>query len=233
LAYRGIAGPEAFDTMKHKKDDLGPRTPPQGLPGLEDLTPVECETLLGGEPLEESLAQNIDLSGRKIPSLVGWNSVFDHVSFANSKIDKLRLRDARLVKCDLSNSVLRSFEANSVEFIDCRLLGMRAVECQWRDVLFENCDIRYAQLNDSQIRRSEFRTCNLTEADLRDSNLEGAIFSRVLLHRADLSRAKLRGADLGGAEIEGIILQPLDLRGAIVSVAQAIHLARLLGVIIK
>jgi len=50
-----------------------------------------------------------------------------------------------------------------------------------------------------------------------------------MLQRADLSRAKLRGADLSGAEIEGITVQAEDLRGAIVSVVQAVDLSRLLG----
>jgi len=122
-----------------------------------DLTPVIDEIMLGGLPLEESCAQNIDLSGRKIPSLIVWNSHFDHVSFASCEISSFRLRDVRLVKCDLSNAILRGFEASRVEFIECRLIGMRAIECHWQDVLVENCDMRYAQLNDGKARSCEFR----------------------------------------------------------------------------
>ncbi len=219
--------------MKRRKDELVPRVPPENLPGIENLTPVEAERLLAGDPIEECLIQEMDLSGRSIPSLVAWTSVIDHVSFASSRIAKFRLRDVRLVKCDLSNAVLRGFEANRIEFVDCRMTGMSAVECHWKDVLVENCDLRYAQLSDGQIRSSEFKSCNLGDADLRGTNLEGAIFTNAMLCRADLSRAGLRGTDLRGAEIEGVTVRPEDLRGAIVNVAQAIDLARLLGLIIK
>jgi uncharacterized protein YjbI with pentapeptide repeats len=221
------------DAMKRSKDEPVPRTPPKNVPGIDDLTPVDAEKLLADGRLEESFFQSIDLSGRSIPSLVIWNSIFDNVSFASSKIGKLRLGDVRLIRCDLSNAVLQGFEANRVEFIDCRMIGMRAIECQWQDVLVENCDLRYAQQCDAKIRGSEFKSCNLAEADLRGSNLEGTIFTNVMLHRADLNRAKLRGTDLRGADIEGIAMQPEDLRGAVVSVAQALDLARFLGVVIK
>ena len=219
--------------MTRKKDESIIRTPPDSLPSPEELTPVMAEIMITGTPLEESWARDVDLSGHKIPSLVARNSVFDHVSFANCRIPSFRLQDFRMVKCDLSNAVLHGFEATRVEFIGCRLTGMRASECHCHDVLFEDCDLRYVQLNDSEIRRSEFRASRLEESDLRGTDLQGAIFTNVILHRADLTQAKLRGADLRGAEIEGIAIQPKDLRGAIVSVAQAIDLARLLGVIIK
>jgi uncharacterized protein YjbI with pentapeptide repeats len=216
-----------------RRNELAPRRPPENLPSLVDLTPVIDEIVLAGLPLEESYAQNIELSGRKIPSLVAWNSLFDRVSFASCEISSFRLRDVRLVKCDLSNAILHGFEASRVELIECRLIGMRAIECHWQDVLVENCDMRYAQLSDGKARSCEFRECHLGETDLRGADLEGAIFANVLLHRADLSRAKLRGADLRGAEIEGITVRAEDLRGAIVSVVQAVDLARLLGLIIK
>ncbi len=114
------------------------------------------------------------------------------------------------------------------------MTGMGAIECHWEDTLVENCDMRYVQLSDSHIRSFEFKSCNLSEADLlRGVNFEGAIFSNAILRHADLSRAKLQGIDLRGAEIEGFIVRPEDLRGAIFNVAQAIDLARLLGIVIK
>ena len=219
--------------MKQKKQEPVPRSVRENMPDICDLAQVDAEALLAGERIEESLAQNLVLSGRKIDSLVAWSSIFDNVSMASSKIGKLRLRDVQLVKCDLSNAILHGFEAARVEFVDCRMTGMRAGECHWEDVLIENCDLRYVQLSDSHIRSSEFRACNMSEADLRGVNFESAVFSNAILRQADLSRAKLHGIDLSGAEIEGFIVRPEDLRGAIFSAAQAIDLARLLGIVIK
>jgi uncharacterized protein YjbI with pentapeptide repeats len=80
---------------------------------------------------------------------------------------------------------------------------------------------------------SEFKSCNLGDADLRGTDLESAVFTNSMLRRTDLSRAKLRGTDLRGADIEGATIRPKDLKGAIVNVAQAMDLARLLGLIIQ
>ena len=54
-----------------------------------------------------------------------------------------------------------------------------------------------------------------------------------MLVRADLTGAKLKGADLRGADIEGITARAEDVRGAIVTPAQAMELARLLGLVIR
>jgi hypothetical protein len=76
--------------MKRRKEAR--RVPPD-LPGRDYLTQVEAEKLLADESIEECLIQEMDLSGRRIPSLVAVNSVIEHVSFANSRIGKFRLRD--------------------------------------------------------------------------------------------------------------------------------------------
>jgi uncharacterized protein YjbI with pentapeptide repeats len=217
---------------KHGKEEAPARKPPD-LPNPAELAQLTAESLLAGVPLEESHVEGLDLSGRKISALKISTSLFHNVSFANCEIGSIRLRDVRMLKCDLSNAILRGFEATHVEFVDCRLIGMRAIECRWESVLFENCDVRYAQLNSGQIRICECRGSQFAESDLRAADLEGTIFTHTILDRADLTGAKLRNTDLRGAQIEGITVAPEDVRGAIVTAAQAMELARLLGVIIK
>jgi uncharacterized protein YjbI with pentapeptide repeats len=219
--------------MKNKTQTPARRTPPENIPASSDLVPVDAEALFAGERLEESLVQNLVMSGRKIESLAAWNSIFNSVSLASSKLGRLRLQDVRLAGCDFSNAILHKFEAIRVEFVDCRMTGMSAIECHWEDTLVENCDLRYLQLNNSRIRNSEFKSSNLSEADLRGVDFESVIFSTAILRRADLTGAKHHGTDFCGAEIEGVIVRPEDLRGAIFNAAQAIDLARLLGIIIK
>jgi uncharacterized protein YjbI with pentapeptide repeats len=218
---------------KRRKDEAQVRKPPDLLPCTDDLRPVKADAVVAGEPIEESHIAGIDLSGRKVRGLNAKNSIFDGVSFAGCEILSPRLRDVRLVRCDLSNAILRGFEATRVEFIDCRLIGMAAIECHWQDVLIENCDGRYARFNDGRVHTCELRASNFTEADLRATDLEFTIFTHVILNRADLSHSKLRNTDLRGAEIDGIIVGPEDVRGAIVSAGQAMDFARLLGLVIK
>lgn len=212
-----------------RKKDQPPRRQPPELPP----DPDEKESVVAGEPIEDSRVARVDLSERKLPGFSVKSSILEGVSFAGCHILSPRFRDVRLVKCDLSNARLPRFEATRVEFIDCRLTGMIAIESRWQDVLVENCDGRYAQISDGKLHGCEFKGSNFSEADFRTTDLDGAIFSQVTLHRADFSHSKLRAADLRGADLDGMIVTAEDVRGAIVSPTQAMDLARLLGFVIK
>jgi uncharacterized protein YjbI with pentapeptide repeats len=200
---------------------------------VEALDPVQAEVLLAGEPMEDVLVEAVDLSGRTLDELVATTSILRRVSFAGGAIQSVGVSDVRFSNCDFSNATLRGFEATRVEFIECRLIGMSAAECRWQDVLVDRCDARYAQFHGGRFKNCEFRGTQLTEADFRASDLEGAIFADVVLRGADLSGANLQETDLSHADIEGLILRAEDARGAIITAAQSLDFARLLGVTIK
>jgi uncharacterized protein YjbI with pentapeptide repeats len=124
-------------------------------------------------------------------------------------------------------------EATRVEFVDCRLIGLKAIECRWEHVLLERCDSRYAQFADGAAPSSDFIETQLQEADFRRVRLESTRWQRSTLSRADFTGAKLKGADLRGAILEGILVDAADVSGAIVSPSQAMELARLLGLVIR
>ena len=161
---------------KRKSDEPPARQGPD-LPHPDNLARVTFENPLAGLPLtdltiEDALVEGQDVSGHRISSLIAKGCVLRDVSFANCEIGSIRLRDVRLVKCDLSNSLLRVLEANRVEFVDCRLIGMRAAESRCNNMLIENCDGRYTQWNDGQMRLCEFRGSQFAECDLRSTDLE-------------------------------------------------------------
>ncbi len=57
-------------SMKHNKQEPVPRSLPENIPPIGDLAPVDAEALFAGERIQESLIQNLVLSGRTIDSLV-------------------------------------------------------------------------------------------------------------------------------------------------------------------
>jgi uncharacterized protein YjbI with pentapeptide repeats len=138
-----------------------------------------------------------------------------------------------LIKCDLSNASVRGFETIRVEFIGCRLTGMKAAECRWQDVLMKDCEASYAQFVDGGFKTCEFRDSQFPDADFRRADLEGTLFSGGSLRRADLTGAKLQDTDLRTINIAELVALAENLRGAIVTAAQAMDLARFLGVVIR
>jgi uncharacterized protein YjbI with pentapeptide repeats len=210
-----------------------PRDAPRRLPSAGDAAPLTAESLLEGIALEDAHIADIDLSGRRLPSLRGSNLLFERVSFANCEIPSVGLSDVRFVGCDLSNTRLPHFEATRVEFLECKLVGMNALACRWQDVLLDHCDARFAQLGESRLRRCEIRSIQLREAALGRADFEATVFIDVVLRQADLAEAKLTGIDLRSCDIEGISLRIEDLRGVIVSPSQAMDLARFLELVIR
>lgn len=179
--------------------------------------------------LEDCRAGAVSLAGKNLDEFRATGAVLEGVSLAGVVARSARWRDVRFVKCDLSNAVLRGVEARRVEMVECRMLGMKAVECRWEEVLVAGCDARYAQFRDGALRRCEFRDNRMEESDFAGADLSNTAFAGCALQRADLTGAKLAGADLRGADLEGILVRPEDVRGATVSAAQAMELARLLG----
>lgn len=216
----------------NEKEKAAPRRAADLPKDLAELREVSADLVLADELLQEARLIGFDFADRDLPGLAAKFTVFERVSFAGCDIAAPFLQDVRLVNCDLSNATFRNFQATRVEFIDCRLMGMKAVECRWQDVLVENCDGRYAQFTDGRIRPSEIRTSSFVEADFRGVDFDGSVLSQVDLSRADLRRSKLRNLDLRSCEIEGIMVGADDVRGATVSAPQAMDLARLLGLII-
>jgi len=215
--------------MKVSKDKTR-RMRPDLVERPEDLDTGE---IVDGEPAEDIRITGLDLSGRSIRQLEVRRSLVEAVSFAAANLQSVRLRDVRLIRCDLSNCLMHRLEAIRVEFVDCRLMGMKAIECRMEDVLLERCDARYAQFHSGAARRSEFIDAQLQEADFRGANLENTVWVRSSLARADLTGAKLAGADLRGADIDGMTVGMADVAGAMVTPSQAMDLARLLGVVIR
>jgi uncharacterized protein YjbI with pentapeptide repeats len=219
--------------MAERKKSERSRDRPRRLPECDESTAGTEEHLLIGSPLEDLCFTHLDISGRRIPALRGGNLVFDRMSFANSEIAVLRLFDARFVGCDLSNAMLRACEATRVEFIDCKLTGLNAFGCRFDDVLMERCDASFCHLSEGRLKHSEIVASQFREAALNGISFEGTRMKEVVLRKADLAEANLAGLDLTSCDIEEISLRVTDLRGAIVSPAQAMDLARFLEVVIR
>lgn len=210
-----------------------PARHPADIPAELTRLTIEPSDPLETLKLDEHHLVDAKLAGCRIPALLGQLSVVENVSLASAVVSLAKLRDVRFVHCDLSNAIIRGFEARRVEFIDCRLVGLKAIECKWQDVLLRECDARYAQWNDGVFKVSEVNQCHLGEADFRNTDLYGTKFSGVSLQRGDLRGAKLSGCDLRGADLEDITVLAENVRGAIVGAAQAMELAKLLGLVIR
>lgn len=211
--------------QERERPDLPGEFDTVGAPALEP----DCgEIRLQGLCLEDAAWMEGKAAALRIEGCV-----LHRVRLTGSEFGSLTLRDVRLVGCDLANVRAHRINWVRVELIDCRLTGLstRAAECQ--DVLVENSDARFVQLLGGVFRRCEFTGSDLQEADFREADLSSAVLRACKLTRADLRQARLRGTDFRKSELEGMLVGVSDIDGAIVDAAQAMVLARLMGLEIR
>jgi len=212
--------------MKAKKPVVFKRDRPD-LPAQFAATEWLDESESGA--LEESRLEDLDRTSLKLDAFRIEGSILERVQLAGGQFGSVVWKDVRLVGCDLANIRAHRVSFVRVELVDCRLTGFRATALDWQDVLIQNGDARYAQFQSGKFRDCEFVGCNFQDADFRWADLTGSIFRSCNLSRADLQKAKLQNTDLRKSEVEGMLVGMTDLQGAIVDPAQAMVLARVLG----
>jgi uncharacterized protein YjbI with pentapeptide repeats len=145
----------------------------------------------------------------------------------------LRLKDVRLIVCDFANANAIGMKAQRVEFVNCRLTGLHAVESECQNLLISGGDAGFTQFRFGTFKTSEFNGCNFAEADFNGCDLHDAVLKGCEFKNADMTGTRLEGADFRGSRVEGLTVLAADLRGAIVDPAQAMIFAELLGLKIR
>jgi len=200
-------------------------------PGL----PAEFEIATDFESLS---LQELHLTDIQKPNLRGAaltieGCLLERVQLAGGELGSMVWRDVRLTGCDLANLRAHRMTLVRVELIDCRMTGFSANALNWQHVLIRNGDVRYAQCQGGKFRNCEFDDCGWQEADLQRADLSGCIFRSCNLDAADFRGAKLENTDLRQSKVESLVVGAGDLRGAIVDPAQAMVLARVMGLQIR
>jgi uncharacterized protein YjbI with pentapeptide repeats len=206
-------------------------------PDLPREMAAEADATALFEPHDISLSdrsiEGVRIESRTHGTLHIDSSILQRVSLANSSFGSMVWKDVRLVGCDLANLETRGLTLVRVEFINCRMTGLRAGEAHCQDVLISEGDQRYSQFRFSRFKSAEFTSCNFGEADFQGADLTGSLFRKCNLQNADMSKTKLLNADLRGSQVEGLQLNAEDLRGAVVDPSQAMIFASLLGIRIE
>lgn len=200
-----------------------------------DLQPLAAPGIFNDPEVvvRDSLIENLDLTNLSVKSIHFENCILQRVTFTRSKLPGLRLRDVRLIECDLGNAEAPGMTIVRTEFLNCRLTGFRAVEAGCQHLLISEGDAAYSQFRSSTFVAGEFNSCNFADADFQNSDLRGAVLKGCDFKNAEMTSARLDNADFRGSRVEGLVVNAEDLKGAIVDPAQAMVFAALMGLHIR
>ncbi len=173
-----------------------------------------------------------DLSGVPIGRVEFEGCAFERCSFAELQAERLSFDRCAFVECDFTNArIAVSF------WRDCRLRDSRLVGCDLHGSFlvrtrFDSCVCAYVNFAESKLEQVTFQGCDLHEASLSQLRIKRLALDACDLTRAELFQTRLRGVDLSSCIVSALRLSDslLELRGAKVGVDQAPELLGLLGV---
>jgi uncharacterized protein YjbI with pentapeptide repeats len=119
---------------------------------------------------------------------------------------EVRLRDAVLRDCDLSNLAAREgAELTRVAVRDSRLIGIALTGARLRDVALADCMASLGSLAFAALRDVSFERVNLREASFMNARLEGVSFIDCQLEGADFRGATVKSSLMRGSSLESVI----------------------------
>ena len=127
--------------------------------------------------------------------------VFEQCDFSDSDFQFNTFQDCKFVNCNLSMLILANSSLKTVEFINCKLLGIDFSKCTdfLFEVSFQDCILDYAVFAYKKMPKTNFGACsmkevnfvgtNLTNSNFENCNLENAIFNETILAGANFTSA--------------------------------------------
>lgn len=201
-----------------------PISPPDLPPNL--ATPLFPITELAtGLQVSEVALGELEGAGQAAENLVFDASLLEHANLSGTRFKRLRMRDVRFLKANLSNADWSWSQWDRVEVHEGRLTGLKALESKLADVRFVQCKLDLAQFRHASLRDVGFEGCILRDADFQGAELTGVSFRGCDLAGANFTGAKLEHADFRGVRLDGLVLRPADLKGMIIESGQALEFA--------
>lgn len=128
------------------------------------------------------------------------------VGFDSSGRLEVRLRDAVLRDCDLSNlAAHEEAELTRVEVQQSRLIGTSFAGAKLRDVAFSDCMLSLGSFAFADLHDVSFERVNLREASFMEARLDGVSFINCRLEGADVRRVVMRNCLWRGSSLEGVL----------------------------
>ena len=127
--------------------------------------------------------------------------VFKNCDFSNSDFSNNTFMDCEFIDCNLSMTQLVGTSLKTVDFRNCKLLGILFNSCNdfLFSVNFQDCVLDYASFANKKMPKTKFNSCsmkevsfigtNLTNSVFENCNLDNAIFNDTILAAANFTTA--------------------------------------------
>lgn len=160
---------------------------------------------------------------------------FTRCRFSGAQMGQCSFVEAVLDRCDFSNAEMEESFWQRCELVGCKLVGARLQHARFRQVGFRECVAEYASFDRAGFDRVRMEACGLGSAELRGCKCKELTFLHCGLLHVNVCGTALAGVDVSTSETGGWTLTEgaPEVRGMIVTPAQAVELAERMGLVIR
>lgn len=120
--------------------------------------------------------------------------IFKNCDFSNSDFSMNTFLDCEFIDCNLSMTNLSGTSLKTVNFINCKLLGIHFNTCMdfLFHVRFQDCILDYSIFNNKKMPKTTFNNCSVREVSFIGTNLSNSVFEKCNLDGAIFNDTQLK-----------------------------------------
>ena len=135
--------------------------------------------------------------GQRINNREFEDCIFKNCDFSNSDFSNTTFMDCEFIDCNLSMAQLVEASLKTVDFKNCKLLGIQFHSCT--DFLFSvsflECVLDYCSFANKKMPKTKFNSCSMKEVSFIGTNLTQSVFENCNLDNAIFNDTQLAGVD--------------------------------------
>lgn len=141
--------------------------------------------------------EKVNQIDKKVNNREFEDCVFKNCDFSNSDFSSNSFLDCEFIDCNLSMIKLGNTSLKSVNFKNCKLLGIQFHTCDdfLFSISFKDCVLDYSSFANKKIPKTKYNTCSMKEVTFIGTNLTNSIFENCNLDNAIFNDTQLAGVD--------------------------------------
>lgn len=185
------------------------------------------------EKISNKIFENIDVTSIDESRVSFEGCIFRNVNFYNCTFRYLDLLDVVFERCDLSNIDLSESSIYRTEFLNCKLIGSKLEDGNFKDCLFRNVLGDYSSFSFSKLNKVSFEGSSFVSSVFMEVKNKHMYFDDCNFKKSVFRKTYLEDVDLSNCEIDGIEVGIKELYKAKVNASQGLELIKLIGVTVE
>lgn len=198
-----------------------------GQPAAKTLTQIRDQDWYARDLSDEAHSQ-VEFIDLDLTETTGHGATFTDCTFRGVRFNVTNQTGAAFTNCTFKRCVF--FEAT---FTGCKFVGSMFDQCTHDLMKVDGGDWSFVGLPGADLRSATFSGVRMREADLTGARFEGAKLRDADLSGAWLHNARLTDCDLRGSDLSALDPSTVELRGALITMDQAVVIATAMGLDVR